>query len=335
MNNVPAMVGDWLLVWVVSILLILLPASYYFQFVVAQPEQVKKIINDSGVYDKAASSLVDQMVAQIKSNPKASEIPINDPRIAQIFKDSVSPEDTKRFTEIAINSIYNLINSEQTNTSTVIDYSANKNKVINQLGDYAGERLNALPVCSYAQMREVASYNTFNAPCRPIGTTTAQLVEQLKLELKASQTPLAKDTVEIKDTTLGKLINDKQNQYAKYYVFAKNAFWINLCLLLVFFSGLLYVHRKRKHQVIYSVMIKSAISLVVLAVISLLFFSKNPSNVFLRQNEFGRDVVLPVSYAFVSKFAFIQFTLAGIYLLVALGAWIWFRKFKTGVAGPK
>ena len=153
--------------------------------------------------------------------------------------------------------------------------------------------------------------------------------------VKASQTPLAKYTLFIKDTTLGKLINDKQNQYAKYYVFAKNAFWINLCLLLVFFSGLLYVHRKRKHQVIYSVMIKSAISLVVLAVISLLFFSKNPSNVFLRQNEFGRDVVLPVSYAFVSKFAFIQFTLAGIYLLVALGAWIWFRKFKTGVAGPK
>ncbi len=328
-------IGDWSLGWVVSVLLILLPVTYYFQFVVAKPVQVKAILNDAGVYDKVASSLIDQTVSQIKSNPQSNEIPLNDPRIAEIFKKSVSPEDTKKYTETTIDSIYILLEGKGSQLAGVIDYSANKNKIIDELGAYTTERLNSLPVCTYAQMREVANYNTFNAPCRPIGTTTSQLVEQLKTELRTSNTPLSKDSLVIKDTAVGKIFGEKGNKYTTYYSFAKKGFWINLTLLIVFLTVFLYVHRRRKHQAIYSVMIKSAVSLIVLASLSLLFFSKNPSNVFLRQNEFGRDVVLPVSYGFVSRFAYIEYTLAVIYLAGALVAWLLFRRLKNGVSQPK
>lgn len=335
MKNVSAKVGGWLLKWIVSVLLILLPVSYYFQFVVAKPAEVKAIISDAGVYDKVASSLIDQTVSQIKSGPQSNEIPLTDPKIAQIFKNSVSPEDTKKYTETTIDSIYALLEGGGDQLAGIIDYSANKNKIIDELGSYTAERLNTLPVCTYSQMREVANYNTFNTPCRPIGTNTAQLVDQLKAELRTSQTPLSKDTLVIKDTAVGKIFSENGSKYTTYYSFAKKAFWVNLMLAVISLSAFLYIHRRRKHQAIYSVMIKSAVSLIVLASLSLLFFSKNPSNVFLRQNEFGKDIVLPVGYGFVSKFAHIEYTLAVIYLAGALIAWLLFRKVKSEASQPK
>ena len=336
MQNVLGRIGDWVLGWIMSILLILLPTSFYFQFVITQPAEVKLIIKNSHVYDKIASSFIDQMTSQIKSSPESNELPLNDPRIAEIFKTSISPSDTQKYTEITIDSIYALLDGKSSGVAGVIDYSSNKNAIIEQLGNYSGERLNTLPKCTYAQMRQISEqYNTFNTPCIPIGSSVGQLTDQLKAELRTSQTPLAKDSLVIKDTALGKFITERSQKYQTYYSLAKKAFWVNLALAVLVLAGYIYRHRRRKQQAIYGIMLKNAITLAFLASISLFLFSKNPSNSMLGQNAFGKDVVLPIGYGFVSKFAHIEYTIGAIYLVLAIVAWILFKKIKKPVSGPK
>lgn len=336
-KNMPSIlikIGDWLLNWLIAFLIILLPITYYFQFVITQPDQVKTIIQGTGVYDKLVGAIVDQTISEIKKN-QPTDLPLQDPRIAQIFKNSISPESSQRYVEVLIDGVYGWLNSPNDRLDGVIDYTESKVKIVNQLVAYTQERTAGLPQCSLAQMRSVGNdYNILNTPCLPQGTSVENLTNQLREQLNRSDTPLSKDRINLADTGIGQALT-KAQAYKTYFKLAQKVFWINLIIFILVLGGFLYRHRNRKLRAIYSTSLKNAIALVVLATVTLLLYSKNPSNSLLGQNQFGKDIILPLGYGFVSKLAYIQFAFATILGLAGAVSWIILRKSKKPVSSLK
>lgn len=327
-------IGDWLLNWLVAFLIITIPLAFYFQFVITKPDQVKSVIKDSGVYDKIVPAVINQTVSEMK-NPSPNELPINDPKIQAIFISAIDAESTRTYVETAIDSIYAWLDSPDNSISGAIDYSKSKQNIIDQLVNYAGERASSLPQCTPAQTKAVSvEFNAFNTPCRPIGMDAKTLAEQLQKDLNRSDTPLAKDKFEFNDSGLGKL-GEKGDKYKSYYSLAKNAFWIVMAIFLLVFAGLVYRYRKKKLRAIYITSFKNAIGLAIIATFTIVLYSKNPSNSFMAQNPLGKDVVMPLGYAFVAKLAYIQYAFAVGLLAIATAGWaIEKRSTKKPVALP-
>ncbi len=327
MKGVLIRAGDWLLNWLIAFLIILLPVTYYFQFVITQPNQVKTIIHDTGIYEKLVGAIVDQAVSEIKNN-RPTDLPLQDPRITAIFKNSISPESSQRYVEVLIDGVYKWLNSPSDRLDGIIDYSESKTKIVDQLVVYAQERTSGLPLCSLAQMRSVGSdYNILNTPCLPQGTTAENLTNQLREQLNRSDTPLSKDRINLADTGIGQALTKAQT-YKTYFKLAQKVFWINLIIFILVLCGFLYRHRKRKLRAIYSASLRNTIVLVIIATVTLLLYSKNPSNSLLGQNQFGKDIILPLGYGFVSKLAYIQYAFAVILGITGLVSWILLKKSK-------
>lgn len=334
MKSVLIKMGDWLLNWLIAFLIILLPVTYYFQFIITQPDQVKTIVRNTGIYDKLVGAIVDQTVSEIKKN-QPTDLPLQDPRITAIFKNSISPESSGKYVEVLIDGVYRWLNSPNDRLEGIIDYSDSKIKIVDQLVIYAQERTAGLPPCSLAQMRSVGNdYNILNTPCLPQGTNVENLTNQLREQLNRSDTPLSKDRINLADTGIGQALTKAQT-YKTYFKMAQKVFWINLIIFILLLSGFLYRHRNRKLRAIYSASLKNAIALVVLATVTLLLYSKNPSNSLLGQNQFGKDIILPLGYGFVSKLAYIQYAFATILGLAGLTSWVILKKSKKPVSSPK
>lgn len=331
MSNILTKIGDWLLNWVIAVLILLLPVTYYLQFVITQPDQVKTIVYNTGIYNKLVGTIVDQTVSNIKKE-SPTDLPLQDPRVTAIFKNSISPESTQKYVEVLIDGIYGWLNGPNDRLNGIIDYSETKVRIVDQLVMYAQERTAGLPHCSLAQMRSVGNdYNILNTPCVPIGTNVENLTSQLKDQLSRSDTPLAQSRVNLADTEIGQSL-EKARSYKTYFAVAKKAFWINLGIFILVLGGFLYRHRSRKLRAIYSTGVRNALGLAVIATITLLLYSKNPSNSVLGQNQLGKDVILPLGYGFVSKLAYIQYVFATILAIAGITSWIVLKRSKKPVS---
>lgn len=326
MGNAFKKIGDWLLNWLVAFLIIMLPVAFYFQFVITKPDQVKQVIRDSGVYNKLVPAILNQTMSEMKSTAP-NELPLNDPRIQEIFINSIDAKSTQTYAEAAIDSVYAWLSGPSKNISGTIDYSKSRQTIIEQLVSYAGKRAESLPQCTVAQSRAVATeFNAFNTPCRPIGLDAKTLAEQLNKELSRSDTPLAKDKFEFTNSGFGG-IGEKSDQYKSYYRLASNAFWIVLAIFVLVSAGLIYRYRNKKLRAIYVTSLKNAIGLAIIATFTIVLYSKNPSNAIMGQNPIGKDVVMPLGYAFVAKLAYIQYAFAIGLLVVAGSGWLIEKRF--------
>lgn len=325
----------WVSIRVLSFLLILLPVSFYFQTVLSNPEKVKSIIQETGAYEKIVPTFVDQSVQQMAGQyVDASQLPLNDPRIAEIFKSSISAQDMEKYSESAIDSFYTFANSDASNYSGQIDYSASKDNIVDGLVAYAAERLKSAPECTLQQTQILqSSFNAFNAPCRPYGTNVDQLASQLKQQLSSGDSQLAKSKLDLGTTPLGQEASKNSTTVQNIYGLISLAFWINITLVIITIAVLSAL--KLRKGLYVGAFLQSAIALVVFAGISLLLFSKNPSNVILAQNQLGKDVVLPISYGFLSTLAHIELIFAGIYAAIALGIFVYVRKVLKGAKAAK
>lgn len=326
MGNAFKKIGDWLLNWFVAFLIIILPVAFYFQFVITKPDQVKQVVRDSGVYNKLVPAIINQTVSEMKSTAP-NELPLNDPKIQEIFVSSIDAQSTQTYAETAIDSIYAWLSSPSDNISGTIDYSKSRQTIIEQLVGYAGKRAESLPQCTPAQSRAVATeFNAFNTPCRPIGLDAKALAEQLNKELSRSDTPLAKDKFEFTNSGFGG-IGEKSDKYKSYYRLASNAFWIVLAIFVLVFAGLIYRYRNKKLRAIYVTSLKNAIGLAIIATFAIVLYSKSPSNAIMEQNPIGKDVVMPLGYAFVAKLAYIQYAFAVGLLVIAVAGWLIEKRF--------
>lgn len=165
-----------------------------FVRIAAHPENVKKLVAESGIYD----SVVPNVLRQTGSiSTSYGNIPVSDPAVQKAINASLPPGYIQQNTELAIDNIYQWLDGKIAQPNFKIDFTGAKTLFANNIADALQKRLNALPQCSLAQSRTIlaaGNFDAYNATCLPAGASPAAIAEQAKAGI-VSQQDFLKDTV--------------------------------------------------------------------------------------------------------------------------------------------
>lgn len=136
------------------------------------PDLLKKSLEESTFYDTIVSNV-------IKSSEEAARqqgFPIDDPEVRDAIEDSFPPKTFKKYSDNVIDSIYAWLNGDVAKPNYRIDLSPAKQKLAEELGDYAFRRYANLPPCSLTQLRSLSpSVDPFKVTCKVPGIEPNQV----------------------------------------------------------------------------------------------------------------------------------------------------------------
>lgn len=153
------------------------------------PEKLKQAAEESNVYGGIVDGILES-AAQEAQNSTDRQLPINDPKIQQIAKDSFSPETLSAQSESIIDGIYAWLQGKTTTPQFSVDLTNAKQQFASGTADYAAERYEALPACTFTQMRSMymSTVDPFTAACRPPQIPGSQVRERVYGEITNSDT---------------------------------------------------------------------------------------------------------------------------------------------------
>jgi len=158
------------------------------------PATVKKLVSDSGIYNSAIPSVLQQTKS---IDTSVGTISASDPDIQKAANAAITPQFIKQNTETAIDSVYQWLDGKTAQPNFSIDLSGAKTSFANNVAAVVSQRLSSLPACTPAQSVALTAggFDAINATCLPRGVSAADAAAQVKDSLAGSSDFLDKTTL--------------------------------------------------------------------------------------------------------------------------------------------
>ncbi len=122
---------------------------------------IKDVLVGQDVYSKFVPALIEANIAQ--QNQTVSSIPLEDPKVQEIFTKAFPAEDLQLASETIINSAYSWLEGDSSTFDFRVDFTKNKEALASGLANYAFNRLEYLPTCNIIP----ESIDPFTTNCLP------------------------------------------------------------------------------------------------------------------------------------------------------------------------
>lgn len=155
--------------------------------VLGTPDKLKQAADESNIYGGIVDGILES-ATQEAQNSTDQQLPVNDPKIQQIAKDSFSPETLSTQSEPIIDGIYAWLQGDTNTPQFSVDLTDAKQQFANGIADYAVERYEALPACTLTQMRsmDMNTIDPFTATCRPPQVPSSLVRERVLSEVTSN-----------------------------------------------------------------------------------------------------------------------------------------------------
>jgi hypothetical protein len=153
-------------------------------------ETLKDSAADSGLYDGAVDTALDIAAdeAEKQSQDISGNIDLDHPEVREAANKALPPDRVKDAAEEFIDGMYLWLNGESDQPIFSIDLSESKSIFINELANRAVERFEALPVCTFQQLRSLdPDMDPLDAPCRPPNVSSAKVRNDVVNELENNE----------------------------------------------------------------------------------------------------------------------------------------------------
>jgi hypothetical protein len=141
--------------------------------VAGNPQPVKQVLTQSGIYNSVVGSALDQ--AQ-NSSDDTGQIALNNPLVKKAAEDSFNPQVVQQSSEKVIDGIYDWLNGKTVQPSFNVDLINTKQTFADKVGQAAQERAATLPACTTVP----ATTDPLSVTCLPRGVTPTQVGAQAK-----------------------------------------------------------------------------------------------------------------------------------------------------------
>lgn len=300
--------------------LLFLTSAVVFSSIGAKPEKVKTILRDSGVYQKTPGVLYDSV--EQENRDRQTDIDLSDPAVKQAALDSFSPAFFETSAEAALDGTYGWLEGKTSQAEFVVDASGPKNKFIGQVVDIEVARVNKLPVCSFAQLRQIdpRSVDIYNLDCLPPGINVDAAAKTAKAELKNNQEFLGDTKLDARDikNQSGQPLLGADSSLPKNFRLAKNLAWLLAVLSILLATGIYLASpdkRKGSKQIAKILIGVGFLTLLAPIVIKFLNGKLLPA---VSPDKLVSEIITPVIRQFNSAAAPIYYLLGGIMLAAGI-----------------
>jgi len=192
--------------------------------------KLKNSVAESGIYDKFVTSIIEENIKQQTSN--SNSIPLDDPRVQEIIYSVFNPRVLQTSAELVIDGAYTWLEVEDVELSFIIDFTQQREQLIDGLSSYSATRLEGLPPCS---SQDLQTPNVFKLQCQPPGFYEELVKKQVSSDLTNSD--FLKDAVltekNLPSAVDGATIDQKYSFAPLAYQVLKNSIWIFGILFVV------------------------------------------------------------------------------------------------------
>ncbi|HLG90789.1 MAG TPA: hypothetical protein VI336_01340 [Candidatus Saccharimonadales bacterium] len=156
--------------------------------VIGSPEPIKKILADSGIYESAISSTLEQIGQEGSGN---GEVAFGSQIVVSAADATLSGQYLKATVDGVLDSIYRWLDGSTQVPDFRIDLSAKKEEFAKKVAAGVEKHVAGLPACKTAASNE---FDAFSAKCRPAGLSASSAAGEARREILRSEEFL-KDTV--------------------------------------------------------------------------------------------------------------------------------------------
>jgi hypothetical protein len=212
----------------------------------------------------AATRFVDAMISEMQKNNPQSSVPLNDPVIKGIIKNSFSENVIQTNSQAIIDGTYNWLEGKSKDVTFVVDFSGARDRLANEISSYAFNRLSAQPTC-FAVPEQI---DPFTAGCKPPFTDLAAEQQKFAETLKGSEgfLPKARFTeADLPKNKQGKKITEQFSYVPQLYSWARLMPYILPILILILGSLSVWLspNKRKGFQQIGMALVGSGIALLI------------------------------------------------------------------------
>ena len=209
------------------------------------PATVKKLVDESGIYNSVVPSLLQQ---QKTIDTNFGSFSTSDPAIQKAANQAVPPQEIKTNAETAIDNVYQWLDGQVAKPTFKIDLTGASSGFAGSVADIVQQRLSSLPACTTAQSAAIfqnGQFDAVNANCLPRGVTAVSAAALVKSSLASGQGFLGKTTLSA-DSFKGSanqsfFETDKAKQAPKQYQHAKKTPLILSVLTILTGVGIVFL----------------------------------------------------------------------------------------------
>lgn len=159
----------------------------------SQPDNVKKMVADSGLYGEVVPGLLEQIAKENPQSADTGEVPLTNPIVKEAAQEAFSPQFLQTNVESIIDSLYNWLEGKTAEPEFNVNLEPAKLSFANLVAQKLEARLKSLPACPAGTQTQ--NFDYYNATCLPRGTTAAAAAQQVKGQVNGSQDFLADTAV--------------------------------------------------------------------------------------------------------------------------------------------
>lgn len=210
--------------------------------VLGNRETPKQALTEADAYTRYVQAVIDSGKQQSQYNP--SSIPLDDPQIELILKQSLSENKLQEISEGVIDASYTWLNGETSQLVYSYDVTENKELLARGVSDYAIERLILLPPCSEPPEEQ----NIFKVNCYPQNIDIASIRSQIYQAIleDTSIWPANTITQDNLPKSGGKSITELYANAPRYYSIFTISPWLLLGLAAISMASVIRLSRNSK-----------------------------------------------------------------------------------------
>ncbi len=234
--------------------------------VVNSPEPLKKILNDSGVYNSVVPSMLNDAI-QISGD--SGKISLKDPAVQAAAESTFNGSYLHSTTDNVLDSVYRWLDGKTTLPDFKLDLTAKKIEFANKVATAVKERAAALPSCRINQVP--AEFNALSANCLPPGISPSKAAATVRKDILEGKGFLDDPVITAKtlksDGSSKSVFSDQLRQVPDAYRKFKSTPWILATLTLITALAVIFLSSSRLKGLKHAgfVMIGSGLFLVVLS----------------------------------------------------------------------
>lgn len=247
--------------------------------ILGTPTHIKQVLRDSNIYSTFVDNIVDEAKKQTKGTQANNSLPTNDPVFLKDVKKTFTPQFLQSSAENVIDGTYHWLTGKTSQPDFRIDLRSQKQGLANFLGDHAIDTLQALPVCTKAQLVQMngSQLDPFKATCKPPGLDVNAEKQRVVNEV-LNNPDFLKNTV----ITANTLPKDKHgdNIFQRQSFIPKIYGWVNFSpiilgvILLLLAAAIVFLHKtkRRGFRSIGFMLAETGVFLGIISFVSALFY---------------------------------------------------------------
>lgn len=326
------------------LVLVLFMLAYFtvFATVTANPDKVKGIISQSGIYPKVTPVVLENLTKPVQGEGQGvqpDELPLQNEMVKNAAIKVFDPQFVQTNLESAIDGTYTWLNGQAPKPAFNIDLAGAKSRFAQELADEAGARVEMLPLCTLQQQRELQETDLLSLPCKPRNVN----IEVLKAEFISS---VNNDENFLKETNVsaenlkdesGKSTLDNYKDLPKAFQLGKDLPYILGVIALILGAVIVFLSETKREGLkkLFKIFLITGVFVVLIpfAFNALVGGLNNGSDG--ASDNVVKELLVPVLDKFVESAAKVYYIVGAVYLLIAAGLFAGYKKLEPPAVSPK